>query len=124
MTAKPSKMAQYLANGQRLRDAVNAYRAAKGEASAEGAVTEQLNVGTECNDASVPTKPKSQRLPPLATPTELPDYPLNWDAARQEIPDYGSMARLQATRATQAERRGKRAPLKPIGPSRLVKRRA
>lgn len=112
MTAKPSKMAQYLVEGARLRDAVNAYRAAKAETSLSGA-----SIDADGN------KPKSYREPPAQYPTELPDWPLNWDAAKQEIPECGSMARVQATRATQAERRGKRAPLTPSGPSRLVKRR-
>ena len=38
--AKPSKIALYLAGGDRLRDAVNAYRAARGAASAEEPVTQ------------------------------------------------------------------------------------
>jgi hypothetical protein len=95
-------MAQYLAEGDVLRDAVNAHRAARG-ASAES------------------PPPKSQRLPPAQYPTEIPGFPLN-PTPPAEIPNYASMARLKATRAAVAERRGKRATLKPIGEPTLRKR--
>ena len=116
-SVKPRKMELYLAEAERLRDAVNAYRAKRDEAS----VTQDPERSGRNVTSPTPTKPKSYRLPPLATPTELPGWPLN-PSPTKEAPDYGSMARVQATRAAQAERRGKRAPLTPIGPSELRKR--
>jgi hypothetical protein len=123
MTAKPSKIAQYLAEGDRLRDAVDAYRAARSD----------VTPVSPSEPTPAPTKRRSYPLPPAQYPSELPDYPLNWGAARQdgeaiigpakEIPDYGSLGRLKAVRAAQAERRGKKSPLTPSGPSRLVKAR-
>jgi hypothetical protein len=104
---KPRKMELYLAEGARLAEVVNAYRASKGEASAE---------------EPIPTKRKSYPLPPLAGPTEIPGYPLNPTPA-QEMPDYGTIGRVKATRAAQAARRGKKAPLTPSGSSELRKRR-
>jgi hypothetical protein len=97
-------MAQYLAEGDQLRDAVNAYRAARGEASAES------------------PPPKPQRIATQQYPSVIPGFPLNPNPPKK-APDYGSMARVAATRAAMAERRGKRAPMKPNGPFRLVKRR-
>ena len=113
--AKPSKIALYLAGGDRLRDAVNAYRAARGAASAEEPVTQSPAPAVVCN------KRKSYPLPPLPGPTEIPGFPLNLSPPA-EAPDYGNLARVQAIRAAQAARRGKRAAMTPRGPSRLVKR--
>jgi hypothetical protein len=60
------RTAQWIKDGKRLVEAVEAYRTARDAASAEV-------------PAPVPTKPKrkSYQLPPLDTPTELPGYPLN-----------------------------------------------
>jgi hypothetical protein len=115
--AKPSKVAQALAEGDRLRELVNAYRAAKGEAS--------LSSDAPASDGNkqTPTEKKSYPLPPLERPTELPDYPLNPAPARPDVPDYGNMARLKASRAAQAARLGKHAPLRPSGPPKLRKRK-
>jgi hypothetical protein len=114
---QPLKLAVYLAEGDHLREAVNTYRAERGEGSAEASVTKPALKGGECNK---PTKSKSYRLPPLDRPSEIPGFPLR-DPAGKDIPDYGNMGRVQASRAAQAERRGKKAPLKPTGPSGLRK---
>jgi hypothetical protein len=115
---QPLKTAQYLMAAQPLADAVAAYRAARDEASAEEPVTQSGE------PAPVPTKPKRKSYPlaPLATPTEIPGFPLN-PPRDIDLPDYGNIGRVKATRATQAERRGKRAPVTPIGPSELRKAR-
>jgi len=102
----------YLAEGDRLRDAVNAYRAARSD----------VTPVSPSQPTPAPTKRKSYPLPPLDRPTELPGFPLR-DTAGPDIPDYGSIGRLKAIRAAQAARLGKRAPMAPIGPSRLVKAR-
>jgi hypothetical protein len=115
---QPLKIAQYIAEGRRLTALVNDYRAARDEASAE-APLQRASPDAECNK---PTKRKSYKLPPLPGPTEIPGYPLN-PSPPAEAPDYGNLARVKAIRATQAARRGKRAPLTPSGPSRLVKAR-
>ena len=107
-------MDQYLANGERLAEVVNAYRATKGAASAETPFTQHERSFVECN------KPKSYKLPPLAGPTEIPGYPLNPSPA-QDVPDYGTIGRVKAMRATQAARRCKRAPLTPSGSPALRK---
>jgi hypothetical protein len=99
---KPRKMDQYLAEGRRLVELVNAHRAARDEASAD--------------------LRKSYRLPPLAGPTEIPGYPLNNPSPAQEVPDYVTIRRVKAMRATQAARRGKRAPVAPSGSPALRKR--
>jgi hypothetical protein len=109
--AKPRKMDLYLAEGRRLAELVNAYRATKAAASEETPVE--------------PTKKKrkSYRLPPLETPTPIPGFPFAGQGGEaKDIPDYGSIGRVKAIRATQAARVGKRAPLKPIGPSELRKK--
>jgi hypothetical protein len=105
----------YLAEAERFVEVVKAYRAAKEAASAETPLIDK------CNETPAPTKRRSYNLPPLKTPSEIPGYPLN-PSPPAEAPDYGNLARVKATRAAQAERRGKRAPLTPGGPSRLVKR--
>jgi hypothetical protein len=105
---QPLKMAQYLANGKRLAVAVNAYRAAKGEASAEGApLTQNSTPVDKCN------KPKSYRLPPLATPTPIPGFPFA-ESIPDQVPDYGTIGRAKRVR------RGAPA-LDPIGPPELRK---
>jgi hypothetical protein len=122
---QPLKMAQYLEEGKKLMEAVVAYRAARDEASVEELATQEAerSASDVTDSAPVPTKPKrkSYPLPPLETPSEIPGYPLSSSPPR-DIPDYGSIGRLKATRAAQAERRGKRAPLAPSGPSELRKR--
>ena len=95
-------MDQYLAEGGRLAALVNAHRAARDKASAEAPVS--------CN------KRKSYRLPPLEGPTPIPGFPFR-DPAGQEIPDYGSIARVKAIKARQRGRK-----MDPIGPPELVKR--
>ena len=110
---QPLKMAQYLEEGKKLMAAVKAYRATRDEAGAE-----------EPEVAPVPPKPKrkSYPLPVLDRPSEIPGFPLNPPKEALDIPDYSSIGRVKATRAAQAERRGKRAPVTPIGPSELRKR--
>jgi hypothetical protein len=110
--AKPSKMAQYLAAGDRLREAVAVYRVAKEEAS-----------------AAVPTptptkKRRSYPLPPADGPTPIPGYEFN-PRPPAEVPEYDSMSRVKAIRAAQAAQRGRRAPfLTPSGQPELRKRAA
>jgi hypothetical protein len=126
------KTAEYLADGRRLVEAVDALRAARAEASVEEPVTQPIDVdqlcnkevrdasaeapvtkrttgGQYCNEAPVPTKRKSYRLPPLDRPSVIPGFPLR-DPAGHDMPNYGSI-----------ERRGKRATMKPTGPSSLRK---
>jgi hypothetical protein len=114
--AKPRKMDQYIAEGRRLVEVVAAYREARDAASP---VSQPDPVDGELSPA--PAKKKSYRLPPLDRPTELPDWPLN-PPQDIDLPDYGNLARVKAIRATQAARRGKKAPMTPIGPSELRKR--
>lgn len=102
------KIAQYLAEGQRLAEVVAARRVAKGEAGAEEP--------TETK----PKRRKSNPLPPADGPTPIDGYPFNASPPK-EAPDYGNIARVKATRATQAARRSKRAPMQPSGPSELRK---
>jgi hypothetical protein len=119
--AKPRKMELYLAEAERFMETVKAYRAAKEEASAEVPVTQRTYVSPNCNNAPAPTKRKSYQLPPLDRPTEIEGYPLN-PRPPAEAPDYSSIGRVKAIRATQAARRGRRAPLTPSGPSELRKK--
>jgi hypothetical protein len=114
---QPLKMAQYIADGKRLLEAVDALRAARSDVTP---VSPSDPVDGE--PAPVPTKKKSYSLPPLDRPTEIPGYPLNPSPAGPDIPDYGNIGRVKAIRATQAARRGKRAPLTPSGPAELRKR--
>ena len=107
---KPRKMEQYIAEGKRLADVVAAHRAARGEASAEVPSAQTGSPEPDCN------KRKSYRLPPLATPTPIPGYPLNPSPA--EVPDYGTMGRVKAIKARQRSRK-----IDPIGPPELVKAR-
>jgi hypothetical protein len=100
------KIPQYLAAGERLKEMIAAYRAAR---------------GADETPAPAPIKRKPYRLLSLETPTPIEGFPLN--PPGEDVPDYGSMSRVKATRATQAARRGKRAPLTPSGPAKLIKRR-
>jgi hypothetical protein len=110
---QPLKIAQYIAEGRRLVEAVEALRAARDEAL--------LQSDAPASEAPGPTKRKSYKLPPLSTPTEIPGYPLN-PSLPAEVPEYGSISRVKAIRATQAARRGKKAPMTPSGPSELRKK--
>jgi hypothetical protein len=85
-----------------LREAVNAYRAERG-----------------LEPAPAPTKPKRPRLSPAERPTEIPGYPLN-DSPPAEIPDYGTMSRVQAIKHRQ--QRKIRAQLPITGEPQLIKR--
>ena len=76
--SKPSKMAEYLAEAERLRETVDAYRRARGSGAAD-----------------VAPKPERRRLPPLPRPAEIESYPLNSTPPTQ-IPGYGTMARVTA----------------------------
>jgi hypothetical protein len=57
---RPLKMAEYLAEAERLRETVDAYRRARGSGADD-----------------VASKPEHRRLPPLPRPTEIEGYPLN-----------------------------------------------
>jgi len=103
---QPLKIPQYLAAGERLKEMIAAYRAAR---------------GADETPAPAPIKRKPYRLLSLETPTPIEGFPLN--PPGEDVPDYGTMSRVKATRATQAARRGKRAPLTPSGPAKLIKRR-
>ena len=117
---QPLKIATYLAEGDHLRERVNAYRAERDEAGAEVPFTNPAHEGGECNKPT-PSKSKSYRLPLADGPTPIDGYPFN-PSPPKDVPDYVNMGRVQATRATQAARRGKRAPMKPSGPSGLRKK--
>ena len=97
--------------------AVDAYRAARGAASAEGAPLKPKSLALKAPMMAAP----SYQQPPAQYPTEIPGWPLNWDAARHEIPDYGTMARVQAIKPRQ-RKLGAQMPMKPIGRSELRKR--
>jgi hypothetical protein len=81
---------------------VNAHRAARDEAL--------LQMGTPVQDCN---KPKSYRLPPLATPTPIPGFPFA-ESIPDQVPDYGTIGRAKRVR------RGTPA-LDPIGPPELRK---
>jgi hypothetical protein len=100
---KPSKTAQYRAEADRLRGAVDAYRAERG-----------------LKPSPAPTKPERRRLSPAASPTEIPGYPLN-PTPPAEIPDYGNMARVTAIK-TRQRKVGAQLPSKPVGEPQLIKR--
>jgi hypothetical protein len=116
MTAKPRKIEQYLAEGQRLAEVVAAHRAATGAASAEAPVTQQPDVYPECNK---PRSPRSQRLPSAQYPTELPGWPLN-PRPPAEVPDYRTIE--TASIVVRARKAKGRSLIEPIGPSELRKR--
>jgi hypothetical protein len=102
---RPLKMAGYLAEADRLRETVDAYRARK-----PGTAPPQ------------PAKaPKVPRGAPLDRPTEIPGFPLGPSRPGQDIPDDGNMMRVKAMR----QQRGKNGTgiLNPIGPPQLIKRR-
>jgi hypothetical protein len=103
--SKPLKMAEYLAEAERLREMVDAYRRAR--RSGAGA------------DDDAP-KPERRRLPSLPRPTEIEGYPLN-STPPTEIPDYGKMARVTVIKWRQ-RKLGARAPVKPVGRPELRKR--
>jgi hypothetical protein len=105
---QPLKMAQYLADGKRLAEAVNAYRAARGDDEATPPPGGNYN------------KPKSYRLPPLDRPTPIPGFPFT-ESPPTEAPNYGTIGRVKAIKFRQ-RRLGARAPVKPGGPSELRKR--
>jgi hypothetical protein len=116
MTAKPTKKMEIrLASGNVLRDAVNAYRATRDAAP----------LPDENCDKPAPTKRKSYPLPPQDQPTPIDGFPFaGQDGEPKEIPNYGviSWAPKPSTRAAQAGRLGKRAPMRPSGPSELRKK--
>ena len=101
--SKLSKMAEYLAEAERLRETVDAYRRARGSGADD-----------------VASKPERRRLPPLPRPTEIEGYPLN-STPPTEIPDYGTMARVTVIKWRQ-RKLGARAPIKPVGRPELRKR--
>jgi hypothetical protein len=103
---KPSKAEQYAEGVAALRDAVNAYRAAKQQPGAEP-----------------PQAPKlaTLRLPPAERPTPIDGFPMN-DSPPAQVPDYGTMGRVQAIRHRQ-RRPGAQLPNKPMGPTQLIKKR-
>jgi hypothetical protein len=96
----------------RLRQAVNAYRAQK---EALPSATSQ-QPGAEPPQAP---KPKRRSLSLAGRPTVLAGWPLN-PSPPAEIPDYGTMGRVQAIRHRQ-RRPGARLPI--TGEPHLIKRR-
>jgi hypothetical protein len=86
----------------RLRQAVNAYHAQKG--ALPSATAQQ---------------PERRRQPPAERPTEIPGFPLN-DSPPAEIPDYGTMSRVQAIKHRQ-RKIGAQLPI--TGEPQLIKRR-
>jgi hypothetical protein len=86
--SKPSKVAEYLAEAERLRETVDAYRRARGSGADD-----------------VASKPERRRLPPLPRPTEIEGYPLN-SAPPTETPNYWRMARVTVIQMATAEIRG------------------
>ena len=106
---------QYLAEGARLVALVNTYRAARGEASVEAPVTQ--DVERSANNVTGPTKRKSYRLPPLETPTPIPGFPLAPSRPGEDVEDYGTVNRVRRLRKA-----GRTRPLlDPIGPPELRK---
>jgi hypothetical protein len=104
---------EYLKYGEQLSEAVNAYRAARGEAT----VTQDPE--RSGRDVTSSTKPKSYQLPPAAGPTPIDGYPFNLSPPK-EAPDYRTMQTAQIVfRARKAKGRSL---LAAIGPSELRKR--
>jgi hypothetical protein len=101
--SKPSKVAEYLAEAERLRETVDAFRRARGSGADD-----------------VAFKPEHRRLPPSPQPTEIEGYPLN-STPPTEIPDHGTMARVTAIKWRQ-RKSGAQAPMKPVGRPELRKR--
>jgi hypothetical protein len=94
---RPLKMTQYLAAGKTLAEAVNRYRQEKSEpedgaASAETPFKQHERSFVECN------KPKSYKLPRLATPTPIPGFPLAPSRPREDVPDYETIGRAKRLR--------------------------
>jgi hypothetical protein len=118
MTA--SKLAPLgLAAGERLKEMVAAYRAARG---ADGPpVTERPDVRTECNNvATTPTKRKAYPLPPAEFPTPIDGFPLN--PPGQDIPTYSSRETAIGAWRRMRRRLDGSAILEPNGPPELRKR--
>jgi hypothetical protein len=93
MTKPLKTAAERLIEAQRLSKAVDAYRAQK-----------------PATELPQPAKPKSRTIL-QATPTPIPGFPFN-ATPPAEIPEYGTMARVQAIRQ---RRLGARPPLEPAG---------
>jgi hypothetical protein len=74
---------QLASEADRLREAVNAYRAQKPAA-----------------EPPQSAKPQRRRRAPADRPTPIDGYPFN-DSSPAEIPDYGTMARVQAIKRRQ-----------------------
>jgi len=101
------KIPQYLAAGERLKEMIAAYRAAR---------------GADETPAPTPTKRKPYRLlslETLETPTPIEGFPLN--PPGEDVPDYGTMSRVKAVKHRQRIL-GARAGMKPNGPPELRKR--
>jgi hypothetical protein len=98
---RPLKMAEYLAEAERLCETVDAYRRARGGGADD-----------------VASKPERRKLPPLPRPTEIEGYPLN-STPPAEIEVFHSRA---AVGHAMARRRafGKVAQLDSIGPAELL----
>jgi hypothetical protein len=88
----------------RLRQVVNAYRAERGS-----------------GPTPAPTKPAPRRLVPTERPTPIEGFPFT-DSPPAEVPDYGTMGRVQAIKHRQ-RKVGARLPSEPVGPTQLIKRR-
>jgi hypothetical protein len=102
--SKPSKVAKYLAEAERLTALIDTYRAAK--------------AGLERSPA--PTKLK--QLPALDRPTEIPGFPLGPNRPGPEIPSYGSRGVGTYVSHRIKRRASGMAILDPIGPGELRKR--
>jgi hypothetical protein len=96
------KMAEYLAEAERLRETVDAYRRPRGSGADH-----------------VASRPERRRLPPLPRPTEIDGYPLN-STPSTEIPAFHSRAAVEHA-ITRRRAFGKVAPLDPIGRAELRK---
>ena len=101
--SKPSKVAEYLAEAERLRETVDACRRARGSGADD-----------------VASKPERRRPMALPRPTEIEGYPLN-TTPRTEIPDYRTMALVMEIK-WRHRKSGTRAPMKPAGRPELQKR--
>jgi len=102
--SKPSKLAEYLAEAERLAALIDAYRAAR--------------PGLERSPA--PTKLK--QLPALDRPTEIPGFPLGPNRPGPEIPSYGSRGvGIYVSRGIKRRASGT-VILDTIGPAELRKR--
>jgi hypothetical protein len=102
--SKPSKVADYLAEAERLAALIDAYRAAKPGLKRSPAPT------------------KSKQLPALDRPTEIPGFPLGPSRPRPEIPAYGCRGVGIDFRRRIKRRASGTAIFDPIGPAELRKR--